>query len=53
MSRLQSWGLQSQEQDALSLANIHIPWHLMGCLLWNVSSALCIAPQVLFHVQDV
>lgn len=45
MSRFQSWVLQSQEQDGLTLANIHVPWNLRGCLLWNVSSALCIAPQ--------
>ena len=47
MSRFETWGLRSQEQDTLNLASIHVPWNLRGCLLWNVSSALCIAPQMI------
>ena len=35
------WWLQDGE---LCLANIVVPWHLKGCLLWNLSSALCLEP---------
>lgn len=38
------------EEGHLSITNIHIPWHLRGCLLWNLTSACCI---VTCHAEAV
>ena len=35
--------LSTQEFERGSFGSVHVPWHLRGLLLMNVSCALCIA----------